>query len=84
MTIGVPKEIKDNEERVAIIPSAVKILKERGHRIFVEKAAGVGSGISDDEFKQAGAEIIDEPEKIWQIADIICKVKETLGPERKI
>lgn len=81
MIIGIPKEIKNSEERVAIIPSHVAILKERGHRVLVQKSAGLGSGISDKEFQKAGAEIIEDAETIWKTADVICKVKEPLGPE---
>ncbi|MBI5892416.1 MAG: alanine dehydrogenase [Deltaproteobacteria bacterium] len=81
MIIGIPKEIKDNEYRVAIIPAGVKALKESGHRAIIEKSAGLGSGISDDEFKNAGAEIIDNAKDVFEKADMLIKVKEPLPQE---
>ncbi len=81
MIIGIPKEIKDNEERVAIVPSGVKSLKEKGRGILIEKGAGFGSGIFDEEFQEAGAEIMENAETIWQSADLILKIKEPIGQE---
>ena len=81
MLIGVPKEIKDNEFRVSLVPQGVKELKAHGHEVIVEKSAGVGSGISDDEYKEAGASIVNASEA-WQ-ADIVIKVKEPQEAEFK-
>lgn len=81
MIIGIPKEIKDNEYRVAITPAGVNTLKESGHKVIIEKSAGIGSGISDDEFKNAGAEIIDNAKDVFEKADMLIKVKEPLPQE---
>ena len=71
MVIGVPKEIKNNEKRVSIIPFGVEDLKREGHSILVQSQAGSGSGFSDEIYAQAGAEIIDSPAEIFQKADLI-------------
>ncbi len=76
MIIGVPKEIMADENRVAIIPGAITAFKSRGHQVLIEKGAGQGSGISDDEFAQNGAEIICSPKELYERADMIYKVKE--------
>lgn len=76
MIIGVPKEIKNNENRVAITPAGVLAFVNHGHQVYVEKGAGLGSGISDEDFTQAGANILDTPAEVFQKADIIIKVKE--------
>lgn len=81
MIIGVPKEIKEQEQRVALLPSAAEQLKRRNHSVIVQKNAGVGSGYSDDEYKKAGAEIVDSAEEVFQRADMIVKVKEPLPAE---
>lgn len=81
MTIGVPKEIKNNEFRVGLTPSGAYALKKAGHRILIEKGAGLGSGISDSDFVSAGAEIGDTPESIYSVSDLIVKVKEPLESE---
>lgn len=81
MLIGVPKEMKDNEYRVAMVPAGVKILKEAGHTVFIQKTAGVGSGISDDEYIKRGAELVDTVEEVYKRADLIVKVKEPLPQE---
>lgn len=81
MIIGIPKEIKNNEERVAITPEGVKTVCEKGHRVIIEKNAGLGSGITNEDFKLAGAEIYDSAEKIWQTADLILKIKEPVNQE---
>ena len=81
MIIGVPKEIKDKEFRVGIVPAGVKSLVSAGHRVFIEKKAGVGSDISDKEFKKAGAEIVKSPEEVYGRADMVIKVKEPLPDE---
>ena len=81
MIIGVPKEIKEQEQRVALLPSAADQLKRRGHSVIVQKNAGVGSGYTDDEYKKAGAEIIDSAEEVFKRAEMIVKVKEPLAAE---
>ena len=82
MLIGVPKEIKNNEQRVAITPAGVKALTESGHLVIIEHDAGVGSGISNEGFLEAGAAgIIADAETIWRTVDLILKVKEPVGPE---
>ncbi|MEY2541887.1 MAG: alanine dehydrogenase [Verrucomicrobiota bacterium] len=81
MIIGVPKEIKEQEQRVALIPSAVEQLTRRGHSVLVEKNAGVGSGYPDEDYKKAGAEIVDLAKDVFGRADMIVKVKEPLKTE---
>jgi alanine dehydrogenase len=81
MIIGVPKEIKEQEQRVAFLPSAAEQLTKRAHTVLVEKNAGVGSGYPDQEYKKAGAEIINDAKGVWTGADMIVKVKEPLAAE---
>src|ERR1700687_947627 len=81
MIIGVPKEIKEQEQRVALLPSAAQQLTKRGHSVLLEKAAGVGSGYPDDEYVSAGAEIVDLAKDVFARADMIVKVKEPLSAE---
>jgi Alanine dehydrogenase/PNT, N-terminal domain/Alanine dehydrogenase/PNT, C-terminal domain len=81
MIIGVPKEIKEQEQRVGLLPSAADQLKRHGHSVIAQTNAGVGSGYADEEYKQAGAEIIDSAEEIFKRADMIVKVKEPLSAE---
>src|SRR5207247_9307255 len=81
MIIGVPKEIKEQEQRVAQLPSAVAELVRRGHTVLVEKNAGVGSVYPDEEYKKAGAEIVDLAKDVFARADMIVKVKEPLPGE---
>jgi len=83
MQVGVPKEIKDNEYRVGLVPSTVSELTAHGHMVIVETRAGVGAGISDDEFKNAGAEIVPSAKPIFERAELIVKVKEPLSDERR-
>jgi alanine dehydrogenase len=78
--VGVPREIKIAEQRVALTPAGVAALKERGHRVLVEVGAGVGSGIRDDEYTAAGA-IVSPVDRLWAEAELILKVKEPLPPE---
>lgn len=80
MIIGIPKEIKDQENRVAIIPGAVTELA-KNNTVYVEKGAGLGSGISDQDYIDAGAEIIDSAKEVWEKSDMIYKVKEPLEEE---
>jgi len=81
MIIGVPKEIKPQENRVAIQPGGVMQLKRHGHTVYVEKNAGVGSGFSDELYIQAGAEILEDVDDLWQRAEMIMKVKEPIAVE---
>lgn len=81
MIIGVPKEIKANENRVALQPSGVEMLRENGHIILIETKAGVGSGFEDEAYKKAGAQIIATPKELFEKADMIMKVKEPLAQE---
>ena len=81
MTIGIPKEIKEQEQRVGLLPSSAQALAARGHTVLVQKNAGVGSGYSDEEYIKAGAQIIESAQEIFQRADMIVKVKEPLPPE---
>lgn len=81
LIVGVPKEIKDNENRVAIVPSGVMALCDRGHTVLVEKGAGMGSGIPDEDYARAGARIIENVADLWAQADMIMKIKEPLPPE---
>ncbi|MEK3646418.1 alanine dehydrogenase [Aeribacillus sp. FSL M8-0235] len=81
MIIGVPKEIKNNENRVAITPAGVVQLINAGHKVVIEANAGIGSGFTDEEYKQAGAEIVERASEIWEIAEMILKVKEPLPDE---
>ncbi len=75
MIIGIPKEIKNNEYRVAATPAMVRTLTEAGHRVLVETKAGLAVGYPDHIFKEAGAEIVDSHEKVWD-AEMVVKVKE--------
>ena len=81
MIIGIPKEIKIREYRVGLIPAGVKQLVDRGHKVLVQKSAGEGSGIKDEEYVKAGATIVDEAKDVWGKADLVMKVKEPIEPE---
>jgi len=81
MIIGVPKEIKDNEARVAVTPAGVKALAEAGHTVLVETQAGEQSGFEDAEYQNAGAEIVGEAGYAWGKADLVVKVKEPIESE---
>ena len=83
MFIGVPKEIKTDEYRVGLTPVTVRELSARGHKVAVETTAGVGAGISDPEYKAAGAAIMTSAGEIFERAELIVKVKEPLASERK-
>ena len=81
MNIGIPKEIKPQENRVAIQPGGVMTLIQQGHQVMVQKDAGVGSGFSDDEYVAAGAQIEADVDALWAASDIIMKVKEPIADE---
>jgi alanine dehydrogenase len=76
MIIGVPKEVKDHETRVGLVPSGVASLREAGHEVLIETLAGEGSTLSDEEYERAGATIIPDAGEVWQRADLVVKVKE--------
>src|SRR5260370_8399403 len=81
MKIGVPKEIKEQEHRVALLPSVVYQLTRLGHEVFVGRDAGAGSGFPDEEYVQAGAKILDDHAAVYKQGDLIIKVKEPLPSE---
>ena len=81
MIIGVPKEIKEQERRIALVPSAAELLTKRGQTVLVEKNAGIGSGYPDEEYRKAGAEIVALAKDVFARADMIVKVKEPLPAE---
>jgi alanine dehydrogenase len=81
MIIGVPKEIKDNEARVSVIPAGVKMLTDAGHKVLVETSAGAQSGFPDDEYQDAGAEIVGDAGNVWGKSDTVVKVKEPIESE---
>lgn len=80
MEIGVPKETKDQEFRVGLTPSSVRVLREQGHQVFVETQAGAGAGLTDEDYVQAGATLVNTPKEAWN-RDLVVKVKEPLPPE---
>lgn len=81
MVIGVPREIKNNENRVALTPAGTRELTKRGHTVYVETGAGAGSGFSDEEYRGAGAHSIEEAARIFQDSEMIMKVKEPAESE---
>ena len=81
MIIGVPKEVKNNEFRVAITASGVHEFRTHGHTVLVERSAGVGSNITDDEYVAAGEEIVDDADDLWARAEMVMKVKEPIAEE---
>ena len=83
MRIGVPKEIRDHEYRVGLVPSSVAELVHRGHTVSVERGAGTGAGLGDDDYRAAGGTLVEGPDRIFGDAELIVKVKEPLPPERK-
>lgn len=80
MIVGVPREVKSDEYRVAMLPVGVEELVERGHRVLIETGAGVGSGLPDEEYALAGAELVDVA-AVWEQADLVVKVKEPQAEE---
>ena len=83
MLVGVPKEIKDNEYRVGIVPSTVRELADKGHQVVIETQAGAGAGFVDADYQSAGAEIVPNGDVVFGRAELIVKVKEPLAAERK-
>jgi alanine dehydrogenase len=81
MIIGVPKEVKDHESRVGVTPAGVKALVEAGHKVLVEQKAGALSAMPDEEYQNAGAEIVGSAYDVWRLADMVVKVKEPIESE---
>ncbi|MEV0717524.1 alanine dehydrogenase [Asanoa sp. NPDC050611] len=81
MKVGIPREVKNHEYRVAITPAGVHEFARAGHEVFVESGAGLGSSITDDEFAAAGATILPGPDEVWGTADLVLKVKEPIAEE---
>ncbi|MDY7023296.1 MAG: alanine dehydrogenase [Cyanobacteriota bacterium] len=80
MEIGIPKEIKDQEFRVGLSPSSVRVCTEKGHQLFVQTGAGDGAGFTDEDYQNAGATVVSTPEEAWR-RELVVKVKEPLPPE---
>jgi len=84
MSIGVPKEIKVHEYRVGLIPSSVRELIHSGYQVVVQRGAGAGAGITDEAYNQVGAQLVDTPDEVFAIAEMVVKVKEPQAAERKM
>ena len=84
MNIGVPKEIKNNENRVALTPSGVKELTKNGHKVYVQASAGEGSGFLDSAYTAVGAQLLESAVEVFAIADMIIKVKEPIESEYEL
>jgi len=81
MIIGVPKEIKTNENRVALVPAGTELLVDAGHQVLVERGAGQGSGFPDEAYVDAGGTMVETAEEVWAKSEMIVKVKEPIAPE---
>ena len=79
MKVGIPRELKNHEYRVAITPAGVHELVRHGHEVFVESDAGLGSSIADEEYVAAGATILGTADEVWATGDLILKVKEPIA-----
>ncbi len=84
MRVGVPKEIKDNETRVGMVPATVHELCAAGHQVLIEAGGGLGSGITDEEYQSAGAELVSSAREVWDRGEMIVKVKEPLSREYEL
>ena len=84
MIVGVPKEVKDNEYRVALTPEGARELTAAGHQVLVQEGAGEGSSLHGDRYKRAGAEFVGSAEDVWRQADMILKVKEPVPSEYEL
>ncbi|WP_290541118.1 alanine dehydrogenase [Alistipes sp.] len=84
MIVGIPKEIKNNENRVALTPAGARELVKRGHKVYVQATAGVNSGFADDAYTAAGAELLPSIEEVYARAEMIVKVKEPVAPEYRL
>src|SRR6267378_873519 len=81
MIVGVPKEIKTAEHRVALVPAGVEALVGDGHSVLVEQGAGIGSGFADEAYRAAGATLVPKAADVWAKAEMVVKVKEPIEPE---
>ncbi|MBX7267788.1 alanine dehydrogenase [Micromonospora sp. Llam7] len=81
MKVGIPREVKNHEYRVAITPAGVNEFSRAGHQVFVEAGAGIGSSITDEEFTAAGAKILESADEVWDAAELVLKVKEPVAEE---
>ena len=81
MKIGIPKEIKTNENRVSLVPAGAEALVAAGHTVFVEQGAGEGSGFADDQYTAVGAQLLPTADAVWKEAEMIIKVKEPIAVE---
>jgi alanine dehydrogenase len=81
MRIGVPREIKTNENRIALVPAGAEALVAQGHEVYVERGAGEGSGFPDELYESAGARVLEDADAVWRTADMIMKVKEPIAAE---
>src|SRR5690242_12583933 len=81
MIVGVPKEIKTAEHRVALVPAGAESLASDGHTVLVEQGAGLGSGFNDEAYRAAGAQIAPSADTVWSKSEMIMKVKEPIEPE---
>lgn len=81
MVIGVPREIKEDEYRAALVPAGAEVLTRSGHTVLVQRGTGSGTGIRDEEYQEHGAELVGSAQELWARAQLICKVKEPLPPE---
>src|SRR3954465_13887095 len=81
MKVGVPREVKNNEYRVAITPAGVNELVRHGHEVFIEREAGLGSSIPDDDYSASGATIVPSADEVWALGDLLLKVKEPIAEE---
>ncbi len=84
MIVGVPKEIKNNENRVALTPAGTQELVKRGHAVYVQTTAGIDSGFADEEYSRAGAKMIADPAEVFSLAEMVMKVKEPIESEYKL
>ena len=81
MKIGIPKEIKTNENRVSLVPAGAEALVAAGHTVYVEQGAGEGSGFADDQYTAVGAKLLPTADAVWKEAEMIIKVKEPIAVE---
>ena len=84
MIVGIPREVKEKEHRVAIVPGGVRLLAQNGHQVLIETNAGLGAGITNKAYKEAGAMILDSAEEVWDSSNLIMKVKEPVSDEFKL
>ncbi|MBI4251953.1 MAG: alanine dehydrogenase, partial [Candidatus Tectomicrobia bacterium] len=84
MIVGVPREIKKDEHRAALSPGAVEALASAGHAVLIEKGAGLGAGIADREYREAGGRVVPAAEEVWGRAEMVVKVKEPLRAEHAL